>query len=124
MGAHGTLDEALKGVDAYNAPSSEDEEVLERRQKAKEFSKKRKHSKSKKEKVHRPKEKEHKKKDKKHKKHKRAKDGQLPQGSSDEDDSELDDINQQLERGRAAVRITREILQHQPGLKKELRQVW
>ncbi|BDA44900.1 probable DnaJ homolog subfamily C member 5 at C-terminar half [Coccomyxa sp. Obi] len=123
MGAHGTLDEALKGVDAYNAPSSEDEELLERRQKVKDPSKKRKHSKSKKDKVHRPKEKEHKKKEKKHKRHKRAKEGQSSEGASDEEDSEQDDINQQLERGRAAVRITREILQHQPGLKKELRQL-
>ncbi|KAK9908498.1 hypothetical protein WJX75_008702 [Coccomyxa subellipsoidea] len=32
-------------------------------------------------------------------------------------------MDQQLERGRAAVRITREILQQQPGLKQELRQL-
>ncbi len=131
MGAHGTLDEALKGVSAFNAPSSEDEELLDRRREArsKRSSGTKKHSKSStKEKLHKSKqkkEKDHKKKAKKskHRKQRREKEDKSSEEDSDEDESDGEDMEQQLERGRAAVRITRDILQQQPGLKQELRQV-
>lgn len=118
----GTLDEALQGVAAYNAPSSEDEDLLEKRRKA--ISKHRKSSKEKSRKSKSKKEKEHSKKKSSKDKHKKDKEKESSAEASDESDSDLNDINVQLERGRAAVRITREILQQQPGLKTELRQVW
>lgn len=131
MGAHGTLDEALKGVQAYNAPFSEDEELLDKRREARSKSSSggKKHSKGKnKERAHKSKqkkEKELKNKDKKpkHKKHKKDKGDKSPAEASDNDENDEEGMDQQLERGRAAVRITREILQQQPGLKQELRQV-
>ena len=130
MGAHGTLDEALKGVQAYNAPSSEDEELLDKRREARSKSSSggKKHSKGKnKERAHKSKqkkEKELKNKDKKpkHKKHKKDKGDKSPAEASDNDGNDEEGMDQQLERGRAAVRITREILQQQPGLKQELAQ--
>jgi hypothetical protein len=110
MGAHGTLEEALRGVAAFNAPSSEDEELKEKRQRNKSKARKQKHKKGK----------DSRKKEKKEKYRKHKKDKNQ---SSEDEDSGQEDIEKQLERGRSAVRITREILQQQPGLKQELRQV-
>jgi hypothetical protein len=113
MGAHGTLEEALQGVAAFNAPSSEDEELQNKRHKST-------HSKAKSHKHKHKREKEQRKKEKRGKSKKHRKDRQE---SSEDSDSYADDMEKQLERGRAAVRITREILQKQPDLKQDLRQV-
>ena len=119
MGAHGTLDEALQGVSNYMAASSEDEELIERRRKAKQAKKARKREeedKSKRKRAHKHGDREHK-KEKKGKRHRKG-------AAEAEVDSEAEgDVQQQLERGRAAVRITRAILKRQPTLKQDLRQV-
>ena len=64
----------------------------------------------------------HKRGDKEHRKEKKAK--RHKRGRQHEEESASEgDVEQQLERGRAAVRITREIVQQKPALKQELRQV-
>jgi hypothetical protein len=119
MGAHGTLDEALQGVSKYMAPSSEDEELVERRRQAKKEKKARKHEEGDRSKRKRA----HKHGDREHKKEKKAK-RHVKDAADAEDESDAEgDVQQQLERGRAAVRITRAVLERQPALKQELRQV-
>ena len=118
MGAHGTLEEALQGVAAHFATSSEDEELVEKRRQSKKSKKAKKNGDAEKSKRKRS----HKRGgDKEHKKEKKAK--RHRKDDSEEDSASEGDVEQQLERGRTAVRITREILQQQPELKQELRQV-
>ena len=115
MGAHGTLEEALQGVATYMAPSSEDEEMLEKRRRAKKARKSADGDSSKRKRAHKHGDKEHR-KDKRGKLRKRDADVGGDSGKEG-------DLEQQLQRGRTAVRITRSILQRQPALKQELRQV-
>ena len=121
MGAHSTFEDHLKGVQAFQSPYADDE--LDRNNKEKDSKKALKQSKSGKHKESRKHQKEKKKgkeKDKKRKSNKGRK--KLDTRNSDQSSSD-EDIDTQLEKGRAAVRITRDILGQNPGLKQELRQV-
>lgn len=117
MGAHSTFEDHLKGVQAFLAPLSEDERD-ERHDKSSKHSKSSKHKDSSKHKKEKRKDKD-KMKEKKSKQKKEKKRRATP---DTEPSSSDDDIETQLEKGRAAVRITREILEKQINLKQELRQ--
>ena len=122
MGAHSTFEDHLKGVQAFHSPRADDE--LDRNVKKKDSKKALKESKSSKHKD-----------SGKHQKEKRKRQGgrtgrrksiriERKQDVRNSDQSSSDeDIDTQLEKGRAAVRITRDILGQNPGLKQELRQV-
>jgi hypothetical protein len=118
MGAHSTFEDHLKGVQAFLAPQSEDEcdnrhDETSRRSKTSRHKNSGKHRKEKRK--DKGKFKEKKSKQKKARKRRATPDTEA--SSSD------DDVETQLEKGRAAVRITREILDKQITLKQELRQV-
>lgn len=125
MGAHSTFEDHLKGVQAFHAPPSTDEldggpdkRASRKDSKAVKSSKHKdstKHKKDKREKKDKYKVKEKKSKQKKDKRRRETPESE--HSSSDED------IETQLEKGRAAVRITREILDIKPELRQELRQV-
>ena len=117
MGAHSTFEDHLKGVQAFLAPPSEDERD-ERHDKSSKHSKSSKHKDSSKHKKEKRKDKD-KMKEKKSKQKKEKKRRATPDTEPSSSDS---DVETQLEKGRAAVRITREILENQINLKQELRQ--
>ena len=119
MGAHSTFEDHLKGVQAFHAPLTDDEQNG-RPAKSSKGLKNGKSSKHKEGSKH----KKDKKKDRvKEKKSKQKKEKKRREESDTEHSSSDDDVETQLEKGRAAVRITREILDRQISLKQELRQV-
>jgi len=123
MGAHSTFEDHLKGVQAFHAPPSDDELNGRHSKSSKSLktSKSSKHKDSGKHKKDKRKNKEKERVKEKKSKHKKEK-GKRDESDS-EDNSPEDDVETQLEKGRAAVRITREILEKQYSLKQELRQV-
>lgn len=119
MGAHSTFEDHLKGVQAFHAPLTDGEQDGRQVKSSKSLknSKASKHREGSKNKKDKKKEKAKEKKSKHKKDKKRRDDSPSDHSSSD------DDVETQLEKGRAAVRITREILDRQISLKQELRQV-
>lgn len=59
----------------------------------------------------------------KHKKHKKSKHRHRSSSVSDSSDEERFTVNKQLQMGREAARATREVLAHNHGLRKDLREV-
>ena len=119
MGAHSTFEDHLKGVQAFHAPLTHDEQDGRHAKSSKGLknSKSSRHKESSKHKREKKKDRTKEKKSKQKKEKKRRDDSDTEPSSSD------DDVDTQLEKGRAAVRITREILERQISLKQELRQV-
>ena len=119
MGAHSTFEDHLKGVQAFHAPLTQDEQDARQAKSSRGLknSKSSRHKESSKHKRDKKKDRAKEKKSKQKKEKRRRDDSDTEQSSSD------DDIDAQLEKGRAAVRITREILERQISLKQELRQV-
>lgn len=112
MGAHGTLDDALRNVAAFSSfaadPAAKEQHLrVEKRKKEK-----KKKSKS-----------EKRSKNKKESKSKKSKKRHSTTDSSSSDLSDVDTLEQQLARGREAVRLTRELLMRHPGLKQDIREV-
>ena len=120
MGAHSTFEDHLKGVQAFHSPRADDE--LDRNVKKRDSKKAVKESKSSKHKDSGKRQKE-KRKGKEKDKKKFIKDRKKQDTRNSDQSSSDEDIDTQLEKGRAAVRITRDILGQNPGLKQELRQV-
>ena len=118
MGAHSTFEDHLKGVQAFHAPLTDDERIG-RQAKSSKASKNKssKHKEGSKHRKDKEKDRPKEKKSKQKKAKRRRDDSDTEHSSSD------DDVETQLEKGRAAVRITREILEKQISLKQELRQV-
>ena len=121
MGAHSTFEDHLKGVQAFHSPRADDD--LDRNVKKKDSKKALKESKSSKHKDSGKHQKEKRKGKEKDKKKKVNKDRKKQDVRNNDQSSSDEDIDTQLEKGRAAVRITRDILGQNPGLKQELRQV-
>ena len=121
MGAHSTFEDHLKGVQAFHSPRADD--GLDRNVKKKDTKKALKESKSSKHKDGGKHQKEKRKGKDKDKKKKVTKDRKKQDTRHSDQSSSDEDIDTQLEKGRAAVRITRDILGQNPGLKQELRQV-
>lgn len=121
MGAHSTFEDHLKGVQAFHLPRADDE--LDRNVKKKDSKKALKESKSSKHKDSGKHQKEKRKGKEKDRKKKVNKDRKKQDVRNSDQSSSDEDIDTQLEKGRAAVRITRDILGQNPGLKQELRQV-
>ena len=121
MGAHSAFEDHLKGVQAFHSPRPDDE--LDRNVKKKDSKKALKESKSSKHKDSGKHQKEKRKGKEKDKKKKGIKDRKKQDTRNSDQSSSDEDINTQLEKGRAAVRITRDILGQNIGLKQELRQV-
>jgi hypothetical protein len=117
MGAHGTCEEALRNVAAFHTASVEDDRNKSRsgkKSKDKDKKKKKKNSKSDKHG-----------KQKKDVKQQRSKKQKSSSGdeSSSEGGSDVETREQELERGRAAVRVTRDIMSRYPEVKQDLREV-
>ena len=121
MGAHSTFEDHLKGVQAFHSPRADDE--LDRNVKKRDSKKALKESKSSKHKDSGKHQKEKKKGKDKERKKRLNKDRKKQDTRNSDQSSSDEDIDTQLEKGRAAVRITRDILGQNPGLKQELRQV-
>ena len=121
MGAHSTFEDHLKGVQGFHSPHADDD--LDRNVKKKDSKKALKESKSSKHKDSGKHQKEKRKGKEKDKKKKVNKDRKKQDVRNNDQSSSDEDIDTQLEKGRAAVRITRDILGQNPGLKQELRQV-
>lgn len=102
------------------ATSSEDDEMVERRRQAKQAKKARKKEDGERSKKRK---RAHKHGDREHKKDRKAKRHGKDAGDADDESGAEEDVQQQLERGRTAVRITRAVLERQPALKQELREV-
>ena len=119
MGAHSTFEDHLQGVQAFHAPLTDDEQNGRPTKSSKGLKngKSSKHKESSKHKKEKKKDRVKEKKTKQKKEKKRRDESDTEHSSSD------DDVETQLEKGRAAVRITREILDRQISLKQELRQV-
>ena len=121
MGAHGTFDDALAGVTAFHAGGGTEVGTRGQRRggRAADKGKAKKERRAKEDKKGR-----RDKKDKsKRKKVSKRKDGSDGDASSAESDDGPEDLDLQLERGRMAVRLTRDIMSATPSLKKELREV-
>ena len=108
MGAHGTFESALAGVNAFNEPTSRVEIGGKHKRK---HDKKVKEKKGKKEKTDRP------------ESHKRKRRKKETKSSDLELSEEEDSLADQLERGRATARLARDILVAHPGIKKDFREV-
>ena len=121
MGAHSTFEDHLKGVQDLHSPHANSE--LDGNARKKDYKKALKQSKSSKHKDSGKHQKEKKKGKEKDKKRKFNKDRKKQETRNSDQSSSDEDIDTQLEKGRAAVRITRDILGQNPGLKQELRQV-
>ena len=121
MGAHSTFEDHLKGVQAFHSSHADNE--VDRNANKKDSKKALKQSKSSKHKDSGKHQKEKRKGKEKEKKRNSNKDRKKQDTRNSEQSSSDEDIDTQLEKGRAAVRITRDILGQSPGLKQELRQV-